>query len=157
MLDTGGLDLASKEDLTGSIRAQVNQAIKEADALLFVVDLRAAHNRGYRGGRVTSQDCQAADPAANKADTAQHDSKIADFYGLASPMSIGVRNARVGDWRSSRPILELKASARDEVLEADLDESRQSGMTRKGSVIPKRSPGTSGSPSPASPTWGNHR
>ena len=128
MLDTGGLDLASKEDLTGSIRAQVNQAIKEADALLFVVDLRAG---------LTTEDIEVAELlrktakplilAANKADTAQHDSKIADFYGLGFadvyPVS-AMHGLGIGDLR---PILELKASARDEVLKQISIESRQSG------------------------------
>jgi GTP-binding protein len=83
LLDTGGLDLSSGEDLVRNIRLQVEQAIHEADALLFVVDLRAG---------LTSQDIEVAEVlrktmkplivAANKADAAIHDAKVSDFYEL---------------------------------------------------------------------------
>lgn len=83
LLDTGGLDLVSKADLVQSIRLQVEQAIKEADALIFVVDLRAG---------LTAEDIEVAEVlrktkkplmlAANKADTSAHDFKAADFYRL---------------------------------------------------------------------------
>jgi GTP-binding protein len=143
LLDTGGLDLASKEDLTGSIRAQVNQAIKEADALLFVVDLRAG---------LTTEDIEVAELlrktakplllAANKADTAQHDSKIADFYGLGFadvyPVS-AMHGLGIGDLLDR--ILELKASARDEVLEADLDRIEAVGDDEEGIGDSEAEPG----------------
>lgn len=83
LLDTGGLDLTSDEDLVRAIRVQVEQAIREADALIFVVDLRAG---------LTAEDIEVAGVlrktnkplilAANKADTPQLYAKTADFYKL---------------------------------------------------------------------------
>ncbi|NLA60679.1 MAG: ribosome biogenesis GTPase Der [Firmicutes bacterium] len=83
LLDTGGLDLASDEDLVRAIRFQVEQAITEADALIFVVDVRSG---------LTAEDLEVAEVlrktqkplvlAANKVDVARHFDKTADFYEL---------------------------------------------------------------------------
>ncbi|HHX27389.1 MAG: ribosome biogenesis GTPase Der [Bacillota bacterium] len=83
LLDTGGLDFSSDEDLVKNIRLQVEQALVEADALIFVVDLRSG---------LTPEDIEVAEVlrktnkplllAANKADTGSHDLKAADFYEL---------------------------------------------------------------------------
>ena len=40
LLDTGGFDLSSSSELAMAIRAQIEQAIEEADLLIFVVDAR---------------------------------------------------------------------------------------------------------------------
>jgi len=41
LVDTGGLDLTGATQLTQAIRAQIEEALKEAGLLLFVVDVRA--------------------------------------------------------------------------------------------------------------------
>jgi len=83
LLDTGGLDLSSDEDLIRAIRFQVEQAISEADALVFVVDVRAG---------LTPEDIEVAEVlrktrkpiilAANKVDGPGQSAKVADFYEL---------------------------------------------------------------------------
>ncbi len=83
VLDTGGLDLRSQDDMVSAIRAQGEHALKEADALIFVVDARAG---------LTTEDRFLADflrkkdipliVAANKCDAAHLDGKAIDFYEL---------------------------------------------------------------------------
>lgn len=83
LLDTGGLDLGSSEHMVQAIRSQVEQALTEADALIFVVDARLG---------LTPEDLNVADllrrrsiplvVAANKCDTAHLDQKAMEFYEL---------------------------------------------------------------------------
>ncbi len=83
LLDTGGLDLGSSDDMVQAIRSQVEQALTEADALILVVDARAG---------LTSEDLNVADllrrrsiplvVAANKCDAAHVDQKAMEFYEL---------------------------------------------------------------------------
>jgi len=39
VIDTGGLDLAPKDDLIANVKAQVDVAVKEADAIILIVDV----------------------------------------------------------------------------------------------------------------------
>ena len=39
VIDTGGLDLAPKDDLIANVKAQVDVAVKESDAIVLVVDV----------------------------------------------------------------------------------------------------------------------
>ncbi|HHW27895.1 MAG TPA: ribosome biogenesis GTPase Der [Firmicutes bacterium] len=83
LLDTGGLDLSSTDDMVQAIRVQVERAIEEADLLLFVVDVRAG---------LTPEDVEVAEIlrrtkkplllVANKADSAGAESKAVEFYAL---------------------------------------------------------------------------
>jgi GTP-binding protein len=83
LLDTGGLDLASRDDMVQAIQVQVEQAIKEADALLFVVDARSG---------LTPEDIDVAEVlrktqkplllVANKCDVQAQDVKSLEFYRL---------------------------------------------------------------------------
>ena len=123
LLDTGGLDLASDEDLVQAIRFQVEQAIKEADALLFVVDLRSG---------LTAEDMEVAEVlrktnkplilAANKADTGSHGVKAADFYELGFESVYPVSAAHglgVGDLLDR--LLEIKLSRKAGSAEKTLE------------------------------------
>jgi GTP-binding protein len=83
LLDTGGLDLSSEDDMVQAIRAQIEQAIREADALLFVVDSRTG---------LTAQDIDVADVlrktqkplllVANKVDAQSREPRSLEFYQL---------------------------------------------------------------------------
>lgn len=83
LLDTGGLDLASEDDLIHAIRGQVEQAIKEADVLLFVVDIRTG---------LTADDIDVAELlrktkkplvlVANKVDTQAREDRALEFHRL---------------------------------------------------------------------------
>src|SRR5207247_2276910 len=46
LIDTGGVDVASREAITRSIVEQAREAVAEADLVLFIVDARAGVNPG---------------------------------------------------------------------------------------------------------------
>jgi GTPase len=46
LIDTGGVDIADQSPMTKSIAAQAQQAVSEADLVLFVVDARAGVTPG---------------------------------------------------------------------------------------------------------------
>lgn len=83
LLDTGGLELSEQSELVANIRLQIEQAILEADLLLFVVDVK----EGLLPAdiEVTSTLRKTNKPVilvANKADTKAHDDKASEFYAL---------------------------------------------------------------------------
>lgn len=83
LVDTGGLVLGAEDDLLSRVRLQAQQAIADADAIIFVTDVLEG---------VTAADQQIADMlrraqkpvflAVNKADTSQRRLDAADFYSL---------------------------------------------------------------------------
>lgn len=86
LIDTGGLDPQSSDELVKAIAAQVEQAMDEADVLVFVVDARAG---------ITPQDLEVAQilrktqkpvlVAANKCDSPGQDQAALEFYSLGFP------------------------------------------------------------------------
>lgn len=86
LLDTGGFDLSSSSELATAIRAQIEQAIEEADLLIFVVDARTG---------VLPEDLEVAEilrrtnrpvlVSPNKCDAPGHDHKAFEFYTLGFP------------------------------------------------------------------------
>ncbi len=101
MIDTGGIEIGSNDEILASIRAQAEIAIKEADVILFVVDARSG---------LTQQDevvCSilrgAKKPvvlAVNKADSPKQEMEIYEFYnlGLGEPIPISSSNKlNIGD------------------------------------------------------------
>ena len=95
MVDTGGIELMSTDEIAVSIRQQAQIAINEADVILFVCDARTG---------ITNEDAEVAKLlrlskkpvvlAINKADTAKQESEIYDFYnlGLGEPIPISAAN-----------------------------------------------------------------
>ena len=83
LLDTGGLDLVSEDDLVRAIGSQVEHALKEADALLFVVDIRTG---------ITPGDLEVAEflrktrkpliLVANKVDIQAREDRVLEFHSL---------------------------------------------------------------------------
>jgi len=83
LIDTGGLVLGSDDDLLARVRRQAQQAIADADVVIFLTDVLDG---------VTAADREIADTlrrtqkpiilAANKADTAQRRMDAADLYSL---------------------------------------------------------------------------
>lgn len=83
LVDTGGLVLGSEDDLLTRVRLQAQQAIADADVIIFVTDVLEG---------VTASDQQIAEIlhraqkpvllAVNKADTSQRRMEAADFYSL---------------------------------------------------------------------------
>ncbi|MGI6642769.1 MAG: ribosome biogenesis GTPase Der [Bacillota bacterium] len=86
LMDTGGIDLVSEDDMVLAIGAQVQQAVEEADALVFVVDVRSGLTRDdidiAELLRVTRKPLLVA---ANKADVPEQDRKALEFYRLGFP------------------------------------------------------------------------
>jgi GTP-binding protein len=91
VVDTGGLDLSPDDDLIAMVKAQVNTALSEADAIVVVVDVAEG---------MTPWDAEIADAlrvsgkpiyvAANKADNPKRADNAVEFYelGLGDPFPI---------------------------------------------------------------------
>jgi len=97
LVDTGGLELKPSSTIAQRVKEQVEVAITEADAIIFLVDVRDG---------VIPADLEVADMlrqvskpiilVANKADNAQLEAGAADFYelGLGEPLAISAYHGR---------------------------------------------------------------
>ncbi|HIU64053.1 MAG TPA: ribosome biogenesis GTPase Der, partial [Candidatus Avacidaminococcus intestinavium] len=95
VVDTGGIELLSSDEISVSIRQQAQIAISEADVILFVCDARTG---------VTSDDIEVAKLlrqsrkpvilAVNKADSPKQEAEIYEFYnlGIGEPIPISAAN-----------------------------------------------------------------
>lgn len=101
MIDTGGLEPGSQDELLKQIRFQAEIAIETADVILFITD-------GKEG--ITSTDRDVAEMlrkskkplvlAVNKIDTLEEEANLYEFYNLAigEPVSISASHKRgIGD------------------------------------------------------------
>lgn len=101
LVDTGGLDPTSSDDYAVRIRAQVELAIAEADAILFLVDVREG---------ITATDIEIAELlrrtakpvflVANKADNQRRRLEAVEFYrlGLGDPVPVSaLHGTGIGD------------------------------------------------------------
>ncbi|HBC94641.1 MAG TPA: ribosome biogenesis GTPase Der [Pelotomaculum sp.] len=91
LVDTGGLDFQEDSEITSHVRTQVELAIREADAVLFVVDARAGLNPDDL--EVASVVRRAHKPAVlvvNKVENFDSPEKIYDFFqlGLGEPVPV---------------------------------------------------------------------
>jgi GTP-binding protein len=91
LIDTGGVDIADTSPMTRSIAAQAQEAIAEADLILFVVDARAGITPGDE--EVADILRRARKPVlliANKIDDPTQDSLAFDLHrlGLGDPIPI---------------------------------------------------------------------
>ncbi|MBA3824495.1 MAG: ribosome biogenesis GTPase Der [Ktedonobacterales bacterium] len=94
LIDTGGLELDSSDDMMGRIRAQAQLAVQEADVIIFLVDGQAG---------VTAADSEIAQMlrrtkkpiilGVNKADNAKLRGESVDFYsiGIGEPITLSSR------------------------------------------------------------------
>ncbi len=83
LIDTGGLELGSEDNIMSRVRAQAQLAIEEADVIVFLVDAKSG---------ITAADQEIADMlrrtkkpvilGVNKADNAQLRAEAVDFYQL---------------------------------------------------------------------------
>jgi GTPase len=83
LVDTGGLELGTRDDITGRIAAQAQLAIEEADVIVLLVDARDG---------ITASDAEVAELlrrskkpvvlGANKADTPARRQEAVEFFGL---------------------------------------------------------------------------
>jgi GTPase len=90
-VDTGGLEPTSPQGIFVEMARQAEQAIAEADAVIFLVDARAGLVPGDRGIAQKLRAMKATvHVAVNKAEGMQGDSAVAEFHelGLGAPAPI---------------------------------------------------------------------
>lgn len=122
LIDTGGLDVRSDDEMLSHIREQAKVAVDIADCILFVVDGRAG---------VTSNDCEVASflrrsgkpivLAVNKLDNNEVD-KTYDFYelGIGEPFAVSaVQGKGLGDLLDAvtEHLPEFDGEGEDDVLD----------------------------------------
>ncbi|MEG0832033.1 MAG: ribosome biogenesis GTPase Der [Acidaminococcaceae bacterium] len=95
MVDTGGIELMSTDEIAVSIREQAQIAIMEADVIVFVCDARTG---------ITQEDAEVAKLlrsskkpvilTINKADSPKQEAEIYEFYslGIGEPIPISAAN-----------------------------------------------------------------
>jgi GTP-binding protein len=120
LVDTGGVDIADPSPLTQAVAAQANEAVAEADLVLFVVDARAG---------VTPGDEEVADilrrtrkPVlliANKIDDPGQDSLALDLHrlGLGEPIPVSALHGHGTGDLLDRIVVELPGAGREDVPE----------------------------------------
>lgn len=100
VIDTGGLEIPAKGEknrsrLTQAINQQIEQAIKEADAIIFLVDAKDGLLPVDRQlALILKKSQKPIILAVNKVDNQRMRSKINDFYqlGLGEPLAISAAN-----------------------------------------------------------------
>jgi GTP-binding protein len=101
LVDTGGVDVAGREELTRSIAAQAREAVAEADLVLLAVDARAGVTPGDE--EVAQILREARKPVlvlANKIDDPRQESLALDLHrlGLGDPIPVsGLHGHGTGD------------------------------------------------------------
>jgi len=97
VVDTGGLEPGPASAMAQEVNAQVEAAIAEADAIIFLVDVRDG---------IMPSDLEIADRlrrigkpivlAANKVDSTKYESGVVEFYelGLGEPLAISAYHSR---------------------------------------------------------------
>src|SRR3954462_13597721 len=105
VIDTGGVGMVDRDDLTEHVEKQIDNAIAEADLILFVVDIRdelmpldeevAARLRYVHTPVILVR---------NEADTPEHDSRGGEFYKLGRGKPIAVSTHQN---RNKKPLMAL--------------------------------------------------
>jgi len=83
LVDTGGLELVSNDDLIAQVRVQAQTAIAEADVILFLVDVKDGLTAGDEEvARVLRRSAKPVLLAVNKADSQVRREAAVEFYAL---------------------------------------------------------------------------
>ncbi|GAC1476635.1 MAG: ribosome biogenesis GTPase Der [Ktedonobacterales bacterium] len=83
LIDTGGLELGTSDDITARIAAQVRLAIEEADAIVFLVDARDGINAAdSEVAEILRRSHKSVVLGVNKADNPARRQEAVEFYGL---------------------------------------------------------------------------
>lgn len=83
LVDTGGLELVSNDDLIAQVRAQAQTAIAEADVILFLVDVKDGLTAGDEEvARVLRRSAKPVLLAVNKGDSQVRREAAVEFYAL---------------------------------------------------------------------------
>jgi GTP-binding protein len=118
LIDTGGVDIADLSPMTRSIRAQAEQAVAEADLVLFVVDARAGVTPGDE--EVADILRRARKPVlllANKIDDPTEDSLAFELHrlGLGEPIPISALHGHGSGDLLDRIVEDLPGTGRPQV------------------------------------------
>ena len=95
IVDTGGIEMQSTDEIAVSIRQQAQIAINEADVILFVCDARSGITiEDAEVAKLLRQSKKSLVLAVNKADSPQQDAAIYEFYslGIGEPIPISAAN-----------------------------------------------------------------
>jgi len=95
LVDTGGVDLAERDELARSVQSQAQAALAEAAAIVLVVDARAGRRPGDDELADTLRRAEVpVIVAANKIDSAAAIADAADFHGLGLGDPVAVSAAQ---------------------------------------------------------------
>jgi GTP-binding protein len=101
MIDTGGIELDSTDDMLMSMRHQAKLAMEEADVIVFVVDGRSGMtNADEEVAHLLRTTRKPVILAVNKVDSQKREMDIYEFYnlGLGEPVPISASNSlNLGD------------------------------------------------------------
>ena len=123
LIDTGGFEPDMKDDIDSGILRQIQLAIQEADAIIFLADAKEGLTpTDIEMGNTLRGVDKPVFHAVNKIDGPKHDEKIYDFYGLGveSLYPISAQHGRgIGDLLDS-VIKVLSPSQQDEYNESTI-------------------------------------
>lgn len=95
VIDTGGIELMSSDEIAVSIRQQAQIAIAEADVILFICDARTGVTADdVEVAKILRQSKKPVILAVNKADSPKQEAEIYEFYnlGIGEPIPISAAN-----------------------------------------------------------------
>jgi len=91
LVDTAGLEPADRPGLEARVQEQARTAVAQADAILFVVDGQAGLlPEDEEIARTLRRSDKPLAVAVNKIDLPEHESRLAEFYGLGFDVMLGV-------------------------------------------------------------------
>jgi GTP-binding protein len=120
LVDTGGIGMVDRDDLTEEVERQIDTAVGEADLILFVVDIRdglmpldeeVAHRLRYVNTPVIL--------VMNKADTPEFDVRGAEFYKLGRGKPVAVSTAQNRNKKALLKLIEQMLPSGDGHMLAD--------------------------------------
>ena len=83
VIDTGGYVIGSEDNLEGEIRKQISLAIKESDAVFFMVDITTGLiTTDYQVAQLLRESKKPTFLVVNKVDSAKYLSQAVEFYAL---------------------------------------------------------------------------
>lgn len=120
LIDTGGVGMVDRDDLSDDVDRQIETAVTEADLLLFVVDIRdelmpldeeVARRLRYISTPVIL--------VMNKADTPEFDQRGAEFYKLGRGKPIAISTQQNRNKKELLKLIEKMLPAGDDMKPAD--------------------------------------
>lgn len=101
LVDTGGIELEPTVEMSVETRKQAEEAVREADVILFTVDVRAGITAGdWDVANLLRRANRPVILVTNKADDRASEMQVAEFYslGLGDPIPVSAEHGRnIGD------------------------------------------------------------